>query len=143
VTPGDYDQVEGLYEEMSPENLRLRFFAASRRSARLAADRACAPARPGYRALLAETQGRVIKDVLQRALWLAPRGIDVAVVEGVVTLTGHMERKSETEIALSMTRRIDGVVGVVDRLTYRLDDARLRTQEQALQGVADDWLRRL
>ncbi|WP_037675537.1 GNAT family N-acetyltransferase, partial [Streptomyces afghaniensis] len=41
-------------------NLRLRFFAASRRSAAMAADRACAPARPGYRALLAETQGRVI-----------------------------------------------------------------------------------
>ncbi len=45
---------------MSPEHLRLRFFAASRRSADLAADRAAAPARPGYRALLAKTQGRVI-----------------------------------------------------------------------------------
>lgn len=90
-----------------------------------------------------EIRTEVIEDILQRTLWLAPRSIDVAVVEGVVTLTGHMERKSETEIALSMTRRIDGVVGVVDRLTYRLDDARLRTQEQALHGVADDWLRRL
>jgi GNAT superfamily N-acetyltransferase len=60
VVPGDHDQLEGLYEEMSPENLRLRFFAASRRSATMAADRACAPARPGYRALLAETQGHVI-----------------------------------------------------------------------------------
>jgi hypothetical protein len=39
--------------------------------------------------------------------------------------------------------RIDGVVGVLDRLTYRLDDTRLRTQEQALPGVADDWLRRM
>ncbi|MGW6546437.1 N-acetyltransferase family protein [Streptomyces massasporeus] len=45
---------------MSSENLRPRFFAASRRSARLAADRACARVRPEYRALLAETQGRVI-----------------------------------------------------------------------------------
>jgi hypothetical protein len=60
VAPGDHDQLEGLYEEMSPENLRLRFFAACHRSARLAADRACASARPGYRALLAKTQGRVI-----------------------------------------------------------------------------------
>ncbi|MFD7406834.1 hypothetical protein ACFV7R_30085 [Streptomyces sp. NPDC059866] len=42
-----------------------------------------------------------------------------------------------------MTRRIDGVVGVVGKLTYRLDDARLRTREQALHGVADDWLRRI
>ncbi|MFE7068870.1 GNAT family N-acetyltransferase [Streptomyces sp. NPDC057620] len=60
VARGDHDQLRGLYEEMSPDNLRLRFFAASRRSAELAADRACAPPRPGYRALLAETRGQVI-----------------------------------------------------------------------------------
>ncbi|MFJ9097576.1 GNAT family N-acetyltransferase [Streptomyces sp. NPDC102405] len=60
VVAGDHDQLEGLYEEMSPENLRLRFFAVSHRSAHLAADRACAPARSGYRALLAETQGQVV-----------------------------------------------------------------------------------
>lgn len=26
VRPGDHEQIEGLYEEMSPENRRLRFF---------------------------------------------------------------------------------------------------------------------
>ncbi|MGW6958175.1 bifunctional acetate--CoA ligase family protein/GNAT family N-acetyltransferase [Streptomyces chartreusis] len=56
----DHDQVQGLFEEMSPENLRLRFFAASRRSAEMAADRVCAEPHPGYRALLAETGDRVI-----------------------------------------------------------------------------------
>ncbi|MFE5887862.1 GNAT family N-acetyltransferase [Streptomyces sp. NPDC056462] len=60
VVPGDHDQLEGLYAEMCPENLRLRFFAASRRSGAMAADRACAPSRTGHRALLAEMQGRVI-----------------------------------------------------------------------------------
>jgi predicted CoA-binding protein/GNAT superfamily N-acetyltransferase len=60
VLPGDHDQLEGLYQEMSPENLRLRFFGMSRRSAALAADRACVPPRTGYRALLAESMGRVI-----------------------------------------------------------------------------------
>ncbi|MFF1446393.1 GNAT family N-acetyltransferase [Streptomyces sp. NPDC058295] len=60
VRPGDHEQLQGLYEEMSAENLRLRFFAASRRSAAMAADRACAPPRPGYRALMAESQGQVI-----------------------------------------------------------------------------------
>lgn len=38
----------------------MRFFAESRRSAALAADRACAPARPGYQALVAEADGRMI-----------------------------------------------------------------------------------
>ncbi|MEV7738200.1 CBS domain-containing protein [Streptomyces sp. NPDC088921] len=90
-----------------------------------------------------DIRDEVIEDVLGRTLWLPPRSIDVSVVQGVVTLTGHMERRSETAIAPSMIARIDGVVGVVDKLTYRLDDTRLRTQEQALRGVADDWLRKM
>lgn len=73
----------------------------------------------------------------------ATPSVDVSVTEGVVTLTGQTERKSETAIAVSMTRQIDGVVAVVDQLTWSLDDTRLRPDEPALQGVADDWLRRL
>ncbi|MEU5321087.1 CBS domain-containing protein [Streptomyces sp. NPDC021056] len=91
----------------------------------------------------AEIRAEVIDEVLVRALWLPPRGIDVAVTEGVVTLSGQMERKSETEIAVSMTRQMDGVVAVVDKLTHRLDDSNLRPDDNALHGVADDWLRRI
>ncbi|WP_128375676.1 CBS domain-containing protein [Streptomyces cavernae] len=90
-----------------------------------------------------EIRNEVIDEVLGRALWLSPRVIDVSVADGVVTLSGQMERKSETEIAASMTRQMDGVVGVVSELTYRLDDARIQAEEQAFRGVADDWLRRL
>ncbi|MFF7474641.1 GNAT family N-acetyltransferase [Streptomyces sp. NPDC008092] len=60
VTSGDHGRLRDFYDAMSPENLRMRFFGASRRSAVMAADRACGPARPGYRALLAEAQGRVL-----------------------------------------------------------------------------------
>ncbi|KUO17701.1 CBS domain-containing protein [Streptomyces dysideae] len=91
----------------------------------------------------AEIRKEVVDEVLVRALWLPPRGVDVSVTEGVVTLSGQMERKSETEIAVSMTRQIDGVVAVVDKLTHRLDDSRFQPSEQALHGVADDWLRKL
>ncbi|MFF1681527.1 hypothetical protein ACFVYG_36455 [Streptomyces sp. NPDC058256] len=57
--PDDRDEVLRLYEGMSPENLRLRFFAASHRSAELAADRVTAKDRTGYRALAAESAGRI------------------------------------------------------------------------------------
>ncbi|MGW5640415.1 CBS domain-containing protein, partial [Streptomyces sp. NPDC003832] len=67
----------------------------------------------------------VVDEVLVRALWLSPRAVDVSVTEGVVTLSGQLERRSETELAVAMTRRIDGVVTVVDHLTHRLDDSRL------------------
>ncbi|WP_405521739.1 CBS domain-containing protein [Streptomyces canus] len=90
----------------------------------------------------AEIRKEVIDEVLVRALWLTPLSVDVFVTDGVVTLTGQMERKSEKEIAAAMTMRIDGVVAVVDKLTYRLDDARVQPDQQAFHGVADDWLRR-
>ncbi|MFI6010144.1 CBS domain-containing protein [Streptomyces sp. NPDC051243] len=91
----------------------------------------------------AAIRAEVVDEVIVRALWLPPRSIAVSVAEGVVTLLGQMERKSETEIAVSMTRQIDGVVAVVDKLTYRLDDSHLRPDEQALHGIADEWLRKL
>ncbi|MHC5908440.1 GNAT family N-acetyltransferase, partial [Streptomyces sp. S6] len=84
VRPGDHDQLEGLYEEMSPEHLRLRFFSPSRRSAAQAADRACAPARPGYRALLAEAHGQVLGLAEYDTRGDGDRAeISVAVAEGV------------------------------------------------------------
>ncbi|MET9730551.1 CBS domain-containing protein [Streptomyces sp. NPDC006458] len=83
----------------------------------------------------------VVQDVLLRTLWLTPGSVDVSVDDGVVTLTGGVERRSEAEIAVSMTRQTDGVVAVVDRLTHRLDDTGSQPDEQAPHGVADDWLR--
>ncbi|MER6185891.1 CBS domain-containing protein [Streptomyces sp. NPDC001652] len=91
----------------------------------------------------AEIRAAVIDEVLGRALWLPPHSIDVTVTEGVVTLSGQMERKSETEIAVSMTRQMDGVVAVVDKLTHRLDDSHLRPDDNAMHGVAENWLRRI
>ncbi|MEH0547999.1 GNAT family N-acetyltransferase [Streptomyces sp. B21-105] len=137
VRPSDHDQLEGLYEEMSPENLRLRFFAASRRSAGLAADRACAPARTGYRALLAETQGQVIglaeydtgdeKDAAEVSIAVADglhhRGVGTLLVEhlvsaaraeGITTFTAdalsenHEVLKLFADLGLRTDRRFEG-----------------------------------
>ena len=89
----------------------------------------------------AEIREEVVQEVLLRTLWLAPRSVTVSVTEGVVTLDGQLERRSETEIAVSLTRQIDGVVDVVDKLTYRLDDSRVEPDEQAFHGVVNEWLR--
>ncbi|MFJ9909578.1 GNAT family N-acetyltransferase, partial [Streptomyces sp. NPDC101152] len=58
----DRDAVRRLYEEMSPENLRLRFFTVGRASAAQAAERVAGagPARPGYCALVAERADRIV-----------------------------------------------------------------------------------
>ncbi|MER6623961.1 GNAT family N-acetyltransferase [Streptomyces sp. NPDC000931] len=99
VRPGDHEQIQGLYEEMSPENLRLRFFSPCRGSARLSADRVCGPVGPGCRALLAETQGRVVgvgeyescdeKDTAEVAIAVADglhhRGVGTLIIEHLVS----------------------------------------------------------
>ncbi|NEA00687.1 GNAT family N-acetyltransferase, partial [Streptomyces sp. SID10116] len=84
VTPADHEQLRGLYEEMSPDNLRLRFFAANRRSGAAAADQACASPRPGHRALLAEAQG-LVRGVAEYATGKDPRSaeISIAVADGL------------------------------------------------------------
>ncbi|MFF5958415.1 CBS domain-containing protein [Streptomyces luteogriseus] len=91
----------------------------------------------------ASIRDEVTDEVLVRVRWLMPHSIDVAVADGVVTLSGRLERRSEAEIVVAMTRQIDGVVAVVDELTWRLDDTRLRSDEQVLHGVTDDFLRKL
>ncbi|MFF5313416.1 CBS domain-containing protein [Streptomyces massasporeus] len=91
----------------------------------------------------AEIREEVIEEVLVRVLLLMPRSIDVVAADGVVTLAGGLERRSEAEIAVAMTRQIDGVVAVVGELTWRLDDTRQRSDEQVLHGVTDDRLRKL
>ncbi|MFE0348846.1 bifunctional acetate--CoA ligase family protein/GNAT family N-acetyltransferase [Streptomyces griseoluteus] len=120
VTPADHDQVQGLYEEMSPENLRLRFFSLSPRSAALAADRACAPAHPGYRALLAETHGQVIglaeydtageKDEAEISIavcdGLHHRGVGTLLVEHLVSAARADGITTFTADALSENREI-------------------------------------
>ncbi|MCK8437233.1 CBS domain-containing protein [Streptomyces sp. D2-8] len=90
----------------------------------------------------AEIRTAVVDEVLGRALSLTPRTVDVDVHEGVVTLTGRLERRSEARSAVLMCREMDGVVAVVDHLTHRFDDSRLRPDERALHGIADTWPRR-
>ena len=90
-----------------------------------------------------EIRRAVEQEVLVETLWLAPHFIEVTVEDGVVTLAGRLERRSERPLVLGMTSRMDGVVDVVDHLSYRLDDTHLQPTEQALHGVAGDWMRKL
>ncbi|MGW1044974.1 CBS domain-containing protein [Streptomyces sp. NPDC002547] len=90
-----------------------------------------------------DIRDEVIDEVLLRTLRLAPTAIDVFVLEGVVTLTGRVPRKSETEVAVSTTRQIDGVVAVIDQLDYRFDDSRPQPDSRSQHGMADNRLHKL
>ena len=64
----------------------------------------------------------VVNEVLERTLWLDPGVIEVSVTDGRVTLRGRADRKSTAQIAVQLTRAVEGVVAVIDELTWAFDD---------------------
>ncbi|MGH2572140.1 MAG: CBS domain-containing protein [Actinomycetota bacterium] len=64
----------------------------------------------------------VREDIIARTMWIDPATIDVEVRQGVVRLSGQMDRRGAKEILVDLVHRVDGVVGVEDELTYQADD---------------------
>ena len=70
----------------------------------------------------AELRDEVLSTVIPSMLMPAPEAVRVLVHWNVVTLSGEVDRKSDIEILTRMTREVDGVVDVVNRLQYSWDD---------------------
>ncbi|WP_309505138.1 CBS domain-containing protein [Streptomyces sp. KM273126] len=69
-----------------------------------------------------EIRRQVTEDVMAWPPNLPPPPVVVHVRDGMVTLEGRLERRSDIPVAVRSTWRIEGVVGVVNSLTYRIDD---------------------
>jgi CBS domain-containing protein len=70
----------------------------------------------------AETRAALIDGVLH-SLWVDPSIVGVEVVDGVVTLTGHVDRRSTAAVVAAFVLGTPGVVDVVDHLTFDEDDS--------------------
>lgn len=64
----------------------------------------------------------VVAEGVLRGLWIDPAALNIEVRDGVVTLAGRVERRSTAVIAVSFIQATPGVVDVVDRLSYTVDD---------------------
>jgi CBS-domain-containing membrane protein len=73
----------------------------------------------------ADIETEIATDVLERLLGLAAGVVTIDVRDGVVALTGILDDRSRVRLALYLTRRVDGVVDVIDHLRYRYDDIRV------------------
>ncbi|MFG1694196.1 CBS domain-containing protein [Nonomuraea sp. NPDC049309] len=70
-----------------------------------------------------DIEREIREEVLDENLWANTGGVRVKVERGVVTLSGWMERRSEAATAARMAARVNGVVDVVDKLSWKQDDA--------------------
>lgn len=67
-------------------------------------------------------EDEVREDIVRRLLFLDPAEVRVSVEDGVVTLEGEMENRTEAHLLEELTRRVEGVVRVDSRLTFLVDD---------------------
>jgi len=70
-----------------------------------------------------EIREEIRSELIPSLLMSTPDAVNVDVQWNVVTLSGEVDRRSEADIVTRLAGELDGVVGVVDQLTYRWDDA--------------------
>jgi CBS domain-containing protein len=70
-----------------------------------------------------ELQDEIAGTLIPALLISSAEGIGVDVKSNMVTLSGAVDRKSDVEILTRLTRELDGVVGVIDKLTFKWDDS--------------------
>jgi CBS-domain-containing membrane protein len=63
-------------------------------------------------------------DVLMRVLWLDPAAFTVVVVDGVASISGHVERRSIAQMVEQAVALVPGVLNVHVDLTWAVDDNR-------------------
>lgn len=67
-------------------------------------------------------EDEIREDLLRRVLFVDPDDISVDVSSGVVTLSGEIGTRNEARLLAELGRRLDGVIKVDSKLTWRLDD---------------------
>src|SRR5256885_3037918 len=96
--PGDYDAIKAMHEAMAPDNIYLRFFSYSRRSAEIEAGRICHdpdPEAPGNAALLALNDGELVGVASYAGLTAHPGQAEVA-----FAVADHMHHKGIATLLL-------------------------------------------
>src|SRR5690242_20816310 len=93
--PEDFDAVQAMHEAMAPDNIYLRFFSYSRRSAETEARRICRDPAPGNAALLALREG----ELLGVASYAGPTG-HPGQAEVAFAVADHMHHKGIATLLL-------------------------------------------
>ncbi len=67
----------------------------------------------------------VVQGVIGGIMWLNPVEFEVSVHDGLVEISGVIERRSHLETLVDLIRGVEGVVDVRPAVGYRLDDRTL------------------
>ena len=80
----------------------------------------------------------VREEVLRRTMWLNPRLFDVVVTDGIVRISGSVERRSTAAVIERITALVPGVVAVVSEIHWEIDDHDVVAPERDLVSAYSD-----
>jgi CBS-domain-containing membrane protein len=90
-----------------------------------------------------EIRAEITEDVILRTMSIDPKTIRVEVSDGLVHLHGRVDSRSEKDLVLEFVRRVDGVVGVDDHLTFAANDRNSPPVGISPPlGWSENWVRR-
>jgi hypothetical protein len=58
-------------------------------------------------------------------LWVDPAKVEVRCVDGNVALHGRLDTRSDTNLLIELTKRLDGVASLVDGLGWEYDNMKV------------------
>lgn len=87
----------------------------------------------------AEIIDEVLNHVARKVLWIDPERFEISCVDGNVVLSGHLEFYSDAALLVELTRRVDGVISVADRLTYDVDNRKVEIPSPPAEPPRRDW----
>lgn len=70
----------------------------------------------------ADIRQDVAQEVLRKVLMIDEGTVRVEVTDGVVRLSGTLDRRTSADIAIRLAAQVIGAVGVIDELGYEFDD---------------------
>ncbi|MFB7900733.1 CBS domain-containing protein [Streptomyces xiamenensis] len=82
-----------------------------------------------------EIRRRITSEVLTDALGVPTGAVEVHVVDGIVTLDGQVERRSQLPVLLRLVEHLEGVVAVASRVTARTDDTESAHADRARHAM--------
>lgn len=80
--------------------------------------------------------------VMREVLWIDPRRVTVESVDGNIVLRGKLETRTDANLLIELTKRLDGVASVADQLDWEVDNTKVEMTSPPPNFPRGNWVSR-
>jgi CBS-domain-containing membrane protein len=80
--------------------------------------------------------------VMREVLWIDPRRVTVESVDGNIVLRGKLETRTDANLLVELTKRLDGVASVADQLDWEVDNTKTEMTSPPPNFPRGNWVSR-